>query len=107
MKYEAQKITEEELEMVTGGSKPGYQTTNSSTYSSGDMPKYKIGDKVLVKYIPLHFANREIWQPFRVTGVSSSKDGGVICKEYTYTLEFDGDGDSVLTGVYESCLRRA
>lgn len=41
MKYEAQKITEEELEMVTGGSKPGYQTTNSSTYSSGDMPKYK------------------------------------------------------------------
>lgn len=34
MKYEAQKITEEELEMVTGGSKPGYQTTNSSTYSS-------------------------------------------------------------------------
>lgn len=107
MKYEAQNVSEEELEMVTGGNKPGYQTTNNSTYSSGDTPKYKIGDKVEIKHVPLHFPQDVSWKPFYVTEVSTSKNGGILCKEYTYTLKFADDGDCILTGVYESCMRRA
>lgn len=104
---EAQVVSEEELGNVAGGSGPGYQTTNSSTYSSGDIPKYRIGDSVLVKYIPIRFPQNKRWMPFFVTGVSSTKNGGVFCKEFTYSLKSAYEGGTVLTDVYESCIRRA
>lgn len=104
---EAQNVSEENLESITGGNSPGYQITNSSTYSSGNAPKYKVGDKVEVKYIPLHFSQNERWLSFYVTDVSTEKNGGLLCKEFTYSLKDTGEGNRVLTGVYESCMRRA
>lgn len=105
--YEAEEVLAEELETVTGGSGIGYQTKNKSLYRSGDKPKYKVGDVVEVKYIPTHFASTARWLSFYVTGVSTSKNGGTICKEFTYSLKDTGEGKRILTGVYESCMRRA
>lgn len=102
---EAQAVPEEDLESVAGGGGPGYQTTNRSTYSSGDYPRYKIGDRVEVKYVPVRFPQNERWMPFIVTGVSSTKNGGTFCKEFTYTLKSVYDDSTVLTDVYESCIR--
>lgn len=105
--YKTQEVSEAELEGVTGGNSPGYQTTNNSTYRSGNRPKYNVGDIVQVKFIPVRFPQNERWISFYVTGVSTDKDGGLIFTEYTYTLKDTVDGSCVLTDVYESCMRSA
>ena len=110
------KLQDKELEDVAGGLAVGgrneneiaISTDNSSTYSSGDTPKYAVGQelKIRAKNIQYHYLTCS------VLGVSETKTGGLICKEFVYRVKitavpnaaFEAFVGKVYDGVYESCL---
>ena len=110
------KLQDKELEDVAGGLAVGGRneneiviyTENSSTYSSGDTPKYAVGQelKLRAKNIQYHYLTCS------VLGVSETKTGGLICKEFVYRVKitavpnatFEAFVGKVYDGVYESCL---
>ena len=112
----AGKIPDQQLEDVSGGLCPGGRkeneieifTDNSSTYSSGDTPKYAVGQelKLRAKNTQYHYLTCS------VLGVSETKTGGLICKEFVYRVKitavpnatFEAFVGKVYDGVYESCL---
>lgn len=106
---EARELEQEELEKVSGS--VYYFTQNLSLYSSGDTPKYKIGETVKIDWArtPAHDRMETLC---KITGVSATKNGGTYCKEYTYTVQTIPTPSGVLSksetvyNVYESCLRR-
>ena len=77
----------------------------SATYSSGDTPKYKVGDKVYKVLVILPELNKRKLQKFcmpcEITGVSTKKSG-FIFREFTYTIK-SATGE-VTENVYESEL---
>ena len=77
----------------------------SFTYSSGDAPKYKVGDKVYRVFIIMPTPKRKL-QKFciahEVTEVSAKKSG-FIFKEFTYTVKSLATGE-ITENVYESEL---
>ena len=77
----------------------------SATYSSGKVPKYKIGDRVYKLTIILPEFNKKKLQKFCVpcvvTGVSDKKSG-FIFREFTYTIK-SATGE-IIENVYESEL---
>ena len=110
------KLQDKELEDVAGGLAAGGRneneieifTDNSSTYSSGDTPKYAVGQelKLRAKNIQYHYLTCS------VLGVSETKTGGLICKEFVYKVKitavpnatFEAFVGKVYDDVYESCL---
>lgn len=78
----------------------------AATYSSGDTPKYKIGDKVFkLIIIPPEFNKRKLQKfcvPCEITGVSTEKSG-FIFREFTYTVKMLNTGE-IVENVYESEL---
>ena len=110
------KLKDKELEDVAGGLAVGGRneneieiyTDNSSTYSSGDTPKYAVGQelKIRAKNVNYHYLTCS------VLGVSETKTGGLICKEFVYRVKitavpnaaFEAFVGKVYNGVYESCL---
>ena len=76
----------------------------ATTYSSGDTPKYKVGDKVYKILVIMPTLGRKL-QKFcvacEVTGVSTKKSG-FIFREFTYTIK-SATGE-VIENVYESEL---
>lgn len=77
----------------------------AATYSSGDTPKYKVGDKVYkLLVIPPEFNKRKLQKfcvPCEITGVSTEKSG-FIFREFTYTAK-SATGE-LTENVYESEL---
>lgn len=98
---EIKELNEGTLKEVSGSGE--YHRTNSSTYKSGDTPRYKAGDKVQVLYYPGRTDGGSYYVDFTVDKVSETKDGGIVCKEFTYELVSSSDGTR-LTGVFESCM---
>jgi hypothetical protein len=77
----------------------------ATTYSSGDTPKYKVGDTVYKLLVILPEFNKRKLQKFcvpcEVTGVSTKKSG-FIFREFTYTVK--SVTGEVIENVYESEL---
>ena len=76
------------------------------TYKSGDMPKYKIGDKAYrIRIIMPKFLKTKIQKfsiEYEIIGVSEKKSG-LFFKEFTYTIQALDNGE-VIEDVYESEL---
>ena len=110
------KLSDQQLEDVSGGlldvTHSGDEiviyTDNSSWYSSGDTPKYAVGQKLKIQVRQ----NRHHYVPCKVLNVSKDKPGGSVFKEFVYSVEIiPGELDQyiqltgkVYHGVYESCL---
>ena len=103
------KLEDQQLEDVAGGA-PIVYTINSSEYTSGDTPKYAVGQHLKIE---ADFTHTRI--PCEVLSVSEEKTGGWIYKEFVYSvkiLPFPGSYKPKLqsligkeyTEVYESCL---
>ena len=82
-------------------------TSKLTSYSSGDLPKFNIGDSVKIKW---RIANDlEILCRAEVMGVSDSKSGGILFRKYTYSVKIltcpntDMIG-MIETDVHENCL---
>ena len=75
------------------------------TYSSGDTPKFKVGDHVYKTVIILPTLNKKL-QKFcvahEIKGVSAKKSG-LFFKEFTYTVKSLETGE-IIDNVYESEL---
>lgn len=107
-------INDSELENVSGGVEPGAVYRNSSTYSSGDRPKYKKGDIVTLDFIePL---GGETTCQGKILDVSADKCCGTFFTEFGYKIKIlsistDDTGiksmfkGMIYENVYESCLK--
>lgn len=104
-------VPEEKLEDVAGGMippVPSYTviTTNHSRYSSGDTPKYYVGQHVKVF---CSTPTGKVKLSCVILGVSSTANCGTFCKEFGYRIQIteaaNGHLDGkICVGVYESCL---
>ena len=78
----------------------------ASFYSSGKIPKYKVGDKVYKLLVILPEFNKRKLQKFcvacEITGVSTKKSG-FIFREFTYSVKMVKTGENV-ENVYDSEL---
>jgi hypothetical protein len=76
------------------------------TYSSGDKPKYKVGDKVyrIVIVMPksLNTKMQKFCVAYEIKKVSTKKSG-LFFTEFTYTIQALNDGE-IIEDVYESEL---
>ena len=111
-KLDDQRLDDQRLEDVAGGhfTHITVHTDNDSKYTSGDTPKYAVGQHVQIE---ADFSHTKI--PCEVLSVSEEKTGGLIYKEFVYSvkiLPFPGSFKPKLqsligkeyTEVYESCL---
>ena len=113
-KLDVQRLEDQQLEDVAGGSKQDYVTTphitNRSKYTSGDTPKYAVGQRLKIaagdSYVKI---------PCEVLSVSESATGGFWYKEFVYSIvilpfkhpfrpKFEELIGEEYNGVYESCL---
>lgn len=113
-----QLLSEDSLEKVAGGyigpdTPVTPDTKNSSFYSSGNTPKYCVGQRVGLKFkykaAYSHDGYDSVMAPCSVIGVSSTRDSGSICPEFSYTVELlvnvgNARRGTPYYGVYESCL---
>ena len=116
-KLEKALIADSELEEISGGAAIGtFITTNNRWYSSGNVPKYHKGQRVILQYeaSPGGIFNLTCI----VEGITETAECGDHFKEFGYTVKVIGAPDKLLmmnyqvigevvTGVYESCLRPA
>ncbi len=108
-KLDDQRLDDQRLEDVAGGA-PRVYTQNTSEYTSGDTPKYAVGQHVEIEASASHTKI-----PCEVLSVSETKSGGWIYKEFVYSVvilpfkhsfrpEFESLIGKVYDDVYESCL---
>ena len=106
------KLTDQQLEDVAGGhiTYITVHTDNDSKYTSGDTPKYAVGQHLKIEADITHTRI-----PCEVLSVSETKSGGWIYKEFVYSVvilpfkhsfrpEFESLIGKVYDDVYESCL---
>ena len=109
-------LSEKILEEVSGGyidpnDYVSPMKDNSSFYSSGDTPKYCVGQRVGLKFrvnSAVGKAGTAI-ASCSVVSISETADCGTFCKEFSYTVELlesvgKAHMGSQYDGVYESCL---
>ena len=114
-------IADEELTQIAGGSssilneqgleiKEGcFVTSTLASYTSGDAPKFSVGDPVKIKW---HISSdTEVMCNAEVIGVSSKRDGGFLFHKFTYSVKILTCPNSDLVGmiesnVHENCLYR-
>ena len=111
-------VPDNQLEDITGGNNLGPMPISASqivpvpiisnygTYSSGDTPKYQVGQQLGIKY---RFRGEILMVRCMVLSVSQGADLGVFCEEFGYTVEIlseiaPGFKGKVVENVYESCL---
>ena len=114
-------LTEQELENVSGGAMQAI-TTNHECTSSGDTPKYHVGQKLTIKYevrkdnisVVGPWVKTEYYDCECVVIKVNEEKGGLVFKEFTYDVRMTkypqpiwlrgARNGEVHTGVYESCL---
>lgn len=110
-------ISDQQLEEIVGGivtsRVPVIKKENSSFYSSGDTPKYSVGQRVGIECT---YMNSTFKIPCIVLSVSEAATGGIFCKEFVYSVEITPPSSAeplkilqgkVYDSVYESCLYEA
>jgi hypothetical protein len=109
-------LSEEILKEVSGGyigpnDYVSPEIENSSFYSSGDTPKYCVGQRVGLKFCVNSAAGKAgaAIAACSVVGISETKNCGTFCKEFSYTVELlenvgRANIGSQYDGIYESCL---
>ena len=111
-------LSDEELLVVSGGSalqseqgeeiKEGrFITSKLSNYSSGESPKYAVGDFVKIKWRVS--AELEVLCNAEVLGISEDRNGGLLFRKYTYSIKIHTCPNSdmiglIESGVHENCL---
>lgn len=103
------KLSDEELENVSGAWKIADWIDSTLTYKSGDKPKFEQGMMVSFRR-GIDSAGGAIVRTGKIIKVSSTACGGIINKEFLYDIMVNGtNGDENFMdyGVYESCIYRA
>ena len=117
-KSSAFQLSDDQLHSVSGGTciqddrgvemKEGrFITSTLSSYSSGEFPKYAVGDPVKIKW--KIGTEMEVLCNAEVLGISDSKDGGLLFRKYTYSVRILSCPNSDMIGlvesnVHENCL---
>ena len=111
------KLPDQQLQDVAGGYRTSgilsVVTDNFDKYSSGDTPKYAVGQHLVIMAGPYGTAHMRI--PCEVLSVSETKTGGYFYKEFVYSVvilpfslplmkEYEAFVGKVYDDVYESCL---
>ena len=111
-------LSDEELTAVSGGStiyderglevKEGrFITSKMTNYSSGEFPRFSVGDIVKIKW---HVSTElEVLCNAEITGISNSRNTGLLFRKYTYMVRILSCPNSdmigqVETDVHENCL---
>lgn len=117
-KSEQNRVADQQLEEIVGGygadsssgnNIPKVITCNKSKYSSGDFPKYTVGQRLTIE-CTCHGIKVKL--PCEVLSVSETATGGFWYKEFVYSIKMMDvclEAFSILSGkvyqsVYESCL---
>ena len=120
-KSEQNHVADQQMEEIVGGNgryssdaynTPQVITSNKSRYSSGDFPKYTVGQRLAIE-CSLH--GNKVNIPCEVLSVSETATGGFWYKEFVYTIKmmdvcleaFSTLSGKVYQSVYESCLYEA
>ena len=118
-KTNAALLSDDELLRVSGGSviqseqgeeiKEGrFVTSTLSSYSSGEFPKYSVGDHVKIKW---HISSKlDVLCDAEIMGISEGR-GGLLFRQYTYSVRILSCPNSDMVGllepnVHEDCLFR-
>ena len=114
MENKNNKLTDQQLKNVAGGVFESLDiyvhTTNNSKYTSGETPKYMVGQELRIEVDTAHTRI-----PCEVLSVSETKTGGWVYKEFVYSVKIlpfslsNKANLETLIGktyddVYESCL---
>lgn len=97
-------IQDEQGEKIREGR---FVTSSLSNYSSGEFPKYSVGDFVKIKWrIGM---DMEVPCSAEILGISESRNGGLLFRKYTYSVRILSCPNSGLIGtietdVHENCL---
>ena len=111
-------FSDDELFEVSGGStiqdergvevKEGrFITSKLTNYSSGDFPRFSVGDMVKIKW---HVCSElEVLCNAEIMGVSDAKSSGLLFRKYAYSVKILSCPNSDLIGlieegVHENCL---
>ena len=111
------RLPDQQLQDVAGGfaqsSSISVITDNFGKYSSGETPKYAVGQHLEIAAGPYGNAHTRI--PCEVLSVSETATGGYFYKEFVYSVvilpfslplmkEYEAFVGKVYDDVYESCL---
>ena len=111
-------LSDEDLLEVSGGStiqdergievKEGrFITSKLTNYSSGEFPKFSVGDTVKIKW---HICSEmEVLCNAEIMGVSDTKSSGLLFRKYTYAVKILTCPNTDMIGliesdVHENCL---
>ena len=111
-------LSDDDLLGISGGStiqdergvevKEGrFITSKLTNYSSGELPKFSVGDMVNIKW---HINSQlEILCNAEIMGVSEAKSSGLLFRKYTYSVKILSCPNSDMIGliepdVHENCL---
>ena len=111
-------LSDEDLLEVSGGStvyddrgiesKEGrFITSRLTNYSSGEFPKFSVGDMVKIKW---HIRSElEVLCNAEILGVSDAKSSGLLFRKYAYSVKILSCPNSdmiglIEEGVHENCL---
>lgn len=112
------RLSDDDLVSVSGGStiqnergeevKEGrFVTFTLSNYSSGEIPKFSVGDHVKIKWTVS--SDLEVLCNAEVLGISAGRDGGLLFRKFTYSVRILSCPNSdmiglIESGVHENCL---
>lgn len=112
------RLSDDALTSVSGGTsiqnergeeiKEGRFTTSTlSNYSSGEFPKYSVGEIVKIKW--RIGTEAEVLCNAEVVGISEDRNGGLLFRKYTYSVRIHTCPNSDMIGlivpnVHENCL---
>ena len=112
-------LSDDDLLRVSGGSstiqnergeeiKEGRFITSTLTgYSSGEFPKYSVGDFVKIKW--RISTDLEVMCNAEIMGINEGRGGGLLFRKYTYSVKILSCPNSdmiglIETNVHENCL---
>ena len=117
-KMQFMPLSDDILQSVSGGGGIQYERGDHGNegcfinaklagYRSGELPRYSVGEMVKIVW---HVCNTmDVLCNAQVMGISDSKDGGILFRQYTYSVKILSCPNSSMIGlmqnnVHENCL---